>query len=177
MPRPHSYFVRADDKSRSNEPQRAVMRRELFDEEAQEEARRWAAIKSAQLRRFFGQVMADRRQFELKGAQARDEEAQVAMALLKAATAYTAAREPARRPLAEFVAHHATLVKTIADFRAFARHFEAVVAWHKVFEKDGFPETSAARGPGGHAGGGGPGGAARQGGSGQRPGGGYQGRR
>jgi CRISPR-associated protein Csm2 len=130
----------------------------LFDTEAQEEAREWCKpstkdprkprIPSAQLRRFFGQVMADRRQFELKGAAARDEEAQVAMALLKAGAAYAAAREKDRKPLAEFAAHHADLVKTVAQFRAFARHFEAVVAWHKVFEAgldiDGRGTTAAA---------------------------------
>ena len=127
MPRPTGYFG-----NDSKTPRPA-----LFDAEAQEEARAWAAIKSSQLRRFFGQVMADRRQLEIKGAAARDEEAQVAMALLKAGAAYAAAREAARKPLAEFVAHHTRLVSSVADFRAFARHFEAVVAWHKVFEKDG----------------------------------------
>lgn len=157
MPRPPSYFG----------PDGKTPRPELFDAEAQEEAQGWAKmkIKSSQLRRFFGQVMADRRQLELKGPQARDEEAQVAMALLKAGAAYTAAREPDRKPLAEFAAHHAKLVRTVADFRAFARHFEAVVAWHKVFEKAREEEERQERalaGPGG---------------PGPRPGGGYQGRR
>ncbi|NAZ37430.1 type III-A CRISPR-associated protein Csm2 [Rubellimicrobium sp. CFH 75288] len=144
MARPQSYFG----------PDGRTPRPELFDMEAQEEARLWTQpstkkkdiyeprIPSSQLRRFFGQVMADRRQLELKGAQARDEEAQLAMVLLKVPTVYTAARDrddtgkSDRQALADFVAHHARLVKTVADFRAFARHFEAVVAWHKVFEKD-----------------------------------------
>ncbi len=137
MPRPTAYF----------EPGSTIPRAALFDAEAQEEAGGWKEIKSAQLRRFFGQVMADRRQFELKGAEARDEEAQVAMALLKASTAYTAAREKSRQPLADFVAHHAQRVKTIADFRVFARHFEAVVAWHKVFESGGGPPPAGAPAP------------------------------
>jgi CRISPR-associated protein Csm2 len=153
MPRPTGYFGN-DGKT---------PRPELFDAEAQEEAKRWAKIKSAQLRRFFGQVMADRRQFEIKGAQARDEEAKVAMALLKAGAAYAAARDADRKPLADFAAHHAGLVRTIAHFRAFARHFEAVVAWHKVFEKDREDAARQER----HG----------QGAAAPRPGGGYQGRR
>jgi CRISPR-associated protein Csm2 len=136
MPCPTAYFDDSDDKT---------FRPDLFDREAQAEARLWSSIKSSQLRRFFGQVMADRRRFELKGEKARNEEAQVAMAFLKASAAYTAAREPARKPLAEFIAHHAGLVRTIADHRAFARHFEAVVAWHKVFEKEREDEERQAR--------------------------------
>lgn len=110
-------------------------RAELFDAEAQEEARLWVGIAPSQLRRFFGQVMADRRRLELKGSAADDDEARVAMALLKASAAYTAAREPKRKPLADFVAHHQDKVAGVRDFNTFARHFEAVVAWHKVFEK------------------------------------------
>lgn len=110
-------------------------RHELFDAEAQAEAKRWAGIKSSQVRRFFGQVQSDLRKIELDGDKATDEQARVAMAFLKATAAYAAAREKARRPLAEFAGHHAGLVKTVADFKIFARHFEAVVAWHRVFEE------------------------------------------
>jgi len=133
MTRPDNYF--ADD-GRTPRP-------ELFDAEAQREARAWDKLKPAQLRRFFGQVMADRRRFELREWKVPDAEPQVAMALLKAGAAYAAARDGTRRPLADFAAHHAGLVRNVTDFRAFARHFEAVVAWHKVFEKDA---AEAARG-------------------------------
>ena len=126
MTRPEGYYADAE---------RKIPRPALFDAEAQAEAELWKDVKSSQLRRFFGQVMADRRQFEIKGKEARDEEAQVAMALLKAGAAYAAARDPARKAMADFAAHHAGLVRTVTDFRVFARHFEAVVAWHKVFEK------------------------------------------
>lgn len=114
-----------------------VPRHELFDAEAQAEAKLWAksGITRAQVRRFYGQVQANRRRIELEGAKARDEEARVAMALLKAATAYAAARESRRKPLHEFAQWHTRLVNTIADFKVFCRHFEAVVAWHRVYEK------------------------------------------
>ncbi len=114
------------------------LRPELFDEEAQAEAKLWARIKTSQVRRFFGSAMADKRRFDLSaetGNKPADSDAQVAMAMLKASTAYTAARDEDRKPLADFAEYHARLVKTLADFDHFVRHFEAVVAWHKVFEK------------------------------------------
>lgn len=129
MPRPTQYFTE------DGTGDRKIPRPELFDAEAQEEAQAWAKLKPAQLRRFFGQVMADRRRFELKGWNVPDAEPQVAMALLKAGAAYAAARDDKRKPLADFVAHHARLIRNVTDFRVFARHFEAVVAWHKAFEK------------------------------------------
>ena len=123
--RPQAYFTDG-----------GVPRHELFDVEAQAEAKLWADndIKPAQVRRFYGQIQADRRRIELEGAKAQDEEARVAMALLKAATAYAAARESKREPLHEFAKWHARLVNTIADFKMFCRHFEAVVAWHRVYK-------------------------------------------
>lgn len=114
------------------------LRHELFDEEAQKEARIWvdSNIKTTQVRRFFGQAQADRRQIELAGAKATDEQARVAMAFLKASTAYGAARDKHRKPLADFAHRHAGIVRTVQDFKGFLRHFEAVVAWHRVFEKE-----------------------------------------
>lgn len=124
--RPKGYF------GSDNKP-----RPELFDAEAQAEAREWREIKTAQVRRFFGQVMADKRHFDLRkdtDDPPAESDARVAMAMLKATSAYAAARDPKRQPLADFVAHHANLVKSLHDFTLFARHFEAVVAWHKVAE-------------------------------------------
>ncbi len=114
------------------------LRPALFDDEAREIARAMGAVAHSQLRRFFGQVMADKRRFELRaesGTPPDDSDAQVAMALLKAKAAYAAKREKKNKPLRGFAENHARLVQTIADFRTFARHFEAVVAWHKVHEK------------------------------------------
>jgi len=114
------------------------LRPALFDAEAREIAREMTKIAHSQLRRFFGQVMADKRRFELRaesGTPPDDSEALVAMALFKAKAAYAAKREQKNKPLRNFAENHARLVKTIADFRIFARHFEAVVAWHKVYEK------------------------------------------
>lgn len=114
------------------------LRPALFDAEAQAEARDMEKIAHTQLRRFFGQVIADKRRFDLKreaGQPPDDSEAQVAMVMLKAKTAYAGKRERKNLPLAEFAEHHVKLVRTIEDFTHFSRHFEAVVAWHRVFEK------------------------------------------
>ena len=116
------------------------LRPELFDAEARDEAKLWvnSGIKTSQARRFFGAATAGRRRFDLRPNDDPpvDSEARVAMAMLKAETAYAAARDKARKPLADFVAHHAKLVKTIRDFGRFVSHFEAVVAWHRVFEEE-----------------------------------------
>lgn len=123
MTRPDTYFTH----------DKKTLRAQLLDREARDEAEKWNNITSSQIRRYFGQVTADRRRLEI--IDNAEDEARVAMAMLKAATAYTAAKESKRKPIADFVAHHAGLVKSQEEFFAFARHFEAVVAWHKVFEK------------------------------------------
>jgi hypothetical protein len=55
---------------------------------------------------------------------------------LKASAAYAGAR--ARKPpiaLVKFFVAAANSVNTRKDYFAFARHFEAVMAFHKVFEE------------------------------------------
>ncbi len=112
------------------------VRPELFDEEAHAEARLWAEkkITKTQVRRFFGQIINDRNRFDQMGNEVSDADVKAAMAFFKAATAYAAARMKALKPLADFAAHHAKLVSSADDFRLFARHFEAIVAWHRVEE-------------------------------------------
>ena len=112
----------------------------LFDAEAQAEAKLWAdsGIKTAQLRRFFGAAMAHLRRIDL--GQSDDLDTEAAMALMKASATYAAARRKNDRdadhtPISDFFAHHVRLVKNQADYRLFARHFEAVVAYHKALEK------------------------------------------
>lgn len=114
------------------------LRPALFDEEARAEAERWQGIKSAQLRRFFGAVTAFVRKAELaRGGRLTDTDAQVDMALLKASATYAAARSREHRPIREFFEHHAKLVTGLEGYRDFARHFEAVVAYHKAVESSG----------------------------------------
>lgn len=115
------------------------MRPDLVDREAQAEARLWVerGIKTSQMRRFFGTVAADLRRFDLKKGQVDDAEAQLAILMLKANAHYAKGRSTNLACVADFFDHHAGLVRTLADFRHFARHFEAIVAYHKAFDKPG----------------------------------------
>lgn len=107
------------------------LRRDLFDEEAREEADRWRRVKSSQLRRFFGAVTGFVRRLDLD-REMSDQDAQVSMALQKASATYAAARSSEHAPIRDFFEHHSRIVKTRQDYRDFARHFEAVVAYHRA---------------------------------------------
>ena len=108
-----------------------TLRPELVDEEAIAEARRCENVSETQMRRFFGAAKA-----ELMGVKS-DNQARVAVALLKAKAYYAAARNKKNnQSLADFFGHHAGKVRTTDDFRHFIRHFEAVIAYHK-FDKKG----------------------------------------
>lgn len=115
------------------------LRPELVDSEARAEAQCWqaAGIKTTQLRRFFGAVRADERRFALQQGKPADSEVQVAMMMLKTKAYYAAARDNKHQRIANFCKNHAGLVKTHQDFLHFLRHFEAVTAYHKYFEKGG----------------------------------------
>jgi CRISPR-associated protein Csm2 len=107
----------------------------LFDGEALAEAERWREIKSAQLRRFFGAVMAHLRRIEL--GQSNDIDTEAAVNIMKASATYAAARDRKHEPIRDFFTHHATLAGDQKSFALFARHFEAVVAYHKQYDRRG----------------------------------------
>lgn len=121
--------------------QRRQPRAALFDEEAEETAKKLAGIPASQLRRFFGAVMGMRRRLDLDPALGADF-IQAEMALLKTRAAYTLARRKKRKEESEtedellrFFVKHARSVGDKPTFQAFMRHFEAVMAYHKVYEK------------------------------------------
>ncbi|MBW8269019.1 type III-A CRISPR-associated protein Csm2 [Caldovatus aquaticus] len=107
----------------------------LLGEEAEQVARKLRTVPASQLRRFYAEVTALKRRAEL--ADASDEEIRSALMLLRAKAAYTWQRQ-SRYPgeLVAFFTRHAASVKTRHDFlRGFQPHFEAVMAFHKVFEE------------------------------------------
>ncbi|MCS7042802.1 MAG: type III-A CRISPR-associated protein Csm2 [Bryobacteraceae bacterium] len=122
------------------------LRPELLDSEAQEvgEALAKAGLESAQLRRFYGDVLSLRRRFEIRAAGApfaeRDsifEDILPEFRMLRAKAFYANKRSDKILPavMKEFIQRHVQAVKTWQDFQAFCRHFEAVVAFHYAFSK------------------------------------------
>ena len=121
------YFTDASGKS--------VLRKELVDGVAEDVAQKLADLPASQLRRFYGAVIALKRQVELD-PNLPDDEIQAQLALMKAKAAYTHARGgQVPEELVRFFVRHAKSVRNRADFLAFCRHFEAVMAFHKCFEK------------------------------------------
>jgi len=104
----------------------------LLDGEAQERAKALREVSSSQLRRFYGTTVAFKQRLQLDQRVTNGEvEAQVAY--LKASSAYAGARKQPKA-LVEFFVAAANSVKTREDYFCFTRHFEAVMAFHKVFE-------------------------------------------
>jgi CRISPR type III-A-associated protein Csm2 len=112
-------------------------RPEIVGEEAENVARELKALPASQLRRFYSAAMALKRQLELDhSGRVTDEEVRTRLGLLKAQAAYTCKRgRNYPLELVAFFTRHADAVRKRDDFlRGFCRHFEAVVAYHKVFE-------------------------------------------
>jgi CRISPR-associated protein Csm2 len=89
-------------------------------------------IQNTQLRRFYSPVVALRDR--AMAARVEPEQLQAELALLKARVAYAYERPGSGVPseLVEMFSVHAASVRTREDFIAFARHFEAVVAYHRA---------------------------------------------
>jgi len=85
------------------------------------------------LRRFYGVIIAFKQRLRIDKT-VTDGEVRAQLAYTKASAAYAGAR---RQPeeLVKFFVEAANSVNTRDDFDAFARHFEAEVAYHKVFAK------------------------------------------
>jgi len=122
------------------------LRPELLDDEAMAvgEALANAGLESAQLRRFYGDVVSLRRRFEIRSAGAPLNERASLFAdilpefrLLRAKAYYANRRSEKILPkvMKDFIQQHVDAVHSWQDFLAFCRHFEAVVAFHYAFSK------------------------------------------
>lgn len=123
------------------------LRRALLEKEAIERAEDLNELSTTQLRRFYSMVTNFIRRLDLdRGTSLGDEDVEVQMALLRMQATYADAKggknadTPAAR-IRAFVEAHAAVVKTVQDFRDFARHFEAIVAYHR-FERKKKGETN-----------------------------------
>lgn len=110
---------------------RTIFRPELLDSEAQERAKALREVASSQLRRFYGLTVAFKQRLEID-KNVTDSEVEAQIAYLKASSAYAGARKQPKA-LIEFFVAAANSVKKRDDYICFARHFEAVMAFHKVF--------------------------------------------
>lgn len=124
------YFKGTDAKGRP------IPRPDLLDSDAETLARKFAAIPASQLRRFYGAVTSLKRQLEID-QDYPDEAIRARLALLKAHAAYASKRiKNMPDEFVKFIVRHAHAVQNRNDFLfGFAPHFEAVVAYHKMYEK------------------------------------------
>ena len=113
-----------------------VIRAALLDEEAQAQAERFKELPNTQLRRFYDPVVALR--LRAQAGQIDEAQIKVELALLKARAAYAYKRPGMRVPaeLVSFFTAHAHSVGNRDELLAFARHFEAVVAYHRVYNSN-----------------------------------------
>jgi CRISPR-associated protein Csm2 len=110
---------------------RRTLRAELLDKKAQETAQKLRDLPPTQLRRFYAPVVAFRQRLRLD-REISDAEVEAQAAYLKASAAYAGARKQPKA-LVDFFVAATNSIKKRDDFEAFARHFEAVVAFHKVY--------------------------------------------
>jgi CRISPR-associated protein Csm2 len=108
---------------------------DFLDRDAQRQAEDFRELHTAQLRRFYGMATVFKRRLETDDTLS-DNDVQAQMAYMKAAAAYAAMRGQ-REELVRFFTRHANSIKRREHFERFCRHFEAVVAYHKVFGKEG----------------------------------------
>lgn len=127
---PIRYFLTDAEGKRAPDP-------ELFDAKAQEVAQRLADRKlpTTQLRRFFSPVVALRLQVE--AGEITPDQLRAELGLLKARLVY-AHKRPGMTVPAELVrlfVEHGASIRDNEDFVVFARHVEAVVAYHTAFAR------------------------------------------
>lgn len=117
--------------------QRPTLRPQLLDDDARKVAQAIRDLPASQLRRFYSSVLNLKRELEINPTGTSDALVRARLALLKAHTAYAKKRmEKMPDEFVKFIVNHVAAVKTKDDFRyGFAPCFEAVVAYHKLYEK------------------------------------------
>lgn len=116
--------------------QRPTVCARLLDDDARAVAKEISGLPASQLRRFYSSVISLKRELEINPDGTSDELVRARLALLKAHTAYAKKRmQDMPEAFVKFIVRHVASVKTRDDFLyGFAPCFEAVVAYHKLFE-------------------------------------------
>ncbi len=107
------------------------LRKDVLGKEAEERAKKLRDVKTTQIRRFYAPVVALKQRLQADEG-ISDIEIQAQMQQMRASAAYAGARN---QPLGlvQFMNLAANSITTRRDFYAFARHFECVIAFHRVF--------------------------------------------
>lgn len=122
-----------------------AIRPELLDAEADNFAQELVKTKkltTTQLRRYYNEVInLQRRLDEMTAGGSREqafERLRADFKLLKAKAYYAYGRNKEIFPkeLLQFFVNHTHAVRTVRDFDAFCRHFQAVVGFHKYYKGD-----------------------------------------
>lgn len=118
---------------------------ELVDAYARKQAEELVELAPTQLRRFYEHVLSIKRRLDLAANNPVEREREFSklrpeFKLLKAKAVYAYGRNHHKeyyKALAEFFISHTESVKKAADFEAFCKHFEAVIAFHKFYAEGG----------------------------------------
>ena len=128
---PIRYFITDREGRRAPDP-------ELFDAKAQATAQKLVdgKLPTTQMRRFFSPIVALRLQVE--AGEITPDQLRAELGLLKARIVYAHKRSDTTVPaeLVRLVVEHGASIRDHADFTVFARHVEAVVAYHTAFSRD-----------------------------------------
>lgn len=121
------------------------LREDLVDAEAEKMGQALCGVAPAQLRRYYEDVINIRRRLEHEAANVAGADPEKIWLKLRPefkmlrAKAYYANKRSEKvftREFRDFIERHVSSVETLKQFGAFCRHFEAVVAFHKVYAKD-----------------------------------------
>lgn len=110
-----------------------TIRPELLDAEAQAMAEKLKDLPNTQLRRFYDPVVALRLRAQTGKLDAEQVKAELAMMKARAAYAHKRPGQKVPAELVKFFTRHAASVDGPEKLVAFARHFEAIVAYHRVY--------------------------------------------
>jgi CRISPR-associated protein Csm2 len=128
-PNPPRYFT---------DETRAAIPRDLLEDRADALARACAAVPAALMRRFFDEVRVAMRREPPEG-EPEAAAIQAHMVLVKAQAAHAFRRrgkaENFPHELLQFFVDHAAAIQDARDLAAFLRIFEAVVAYHRFYER------------------------------------------